>query len=87
MPRNRESDYIRAPGQSIISTTAYNLFEFYSGTSMATPHVTGAVALYKSTHPTATGAMIKSAILSCAVLTPSLAGKCVTGGRLNVRGF
>jgi subtilisin family serine protease len=78
---------IGAPGQSIISTTAYNLFEFYSGTSMATPHVTGAVALYKSTHPTATGAMIKSAILSSAVPTPSLAGKCVTGGRLNVRGF
>lgn len=37
-----------APGQSIWSTTAYNTYSNYSGTSMATPHVTGACALYAS---------------------------------------
>ena len=35
----------------------------YSGTSMATPHVTGAAALYKAYHPAATAAQIKAAIL------------------------
>lgn len=78
---------IGAPGQGIYSTTAYNKYESYSGTSMATPHVTGAVALYASTHSGSSAATIKSAILSSAAPTGSLSGKCVSGGRLNVSGF
>lgn len=54
---------------------------------MATPHVTGAAALYAATHPGATAADIKKAILDRTVPTSSLSGKCVTGGRLNVSGF
>ena len=50
---------------------------------MATPHVTGAAALYASTHPGATAATIKNALLSSAVPTASMAGKTVTGGRLD----
>lgn len=78
---------IGAPGSGIWSTTAFNTYSSYSGTSMATPHVTGGAALYASTHPGATAAEIKAAILNSAVPTASLAGKCVTGGRLNVSGF
>ncbi|HEX8846781.1 MAG TPA: S8 family peptidase [Pyrinomonadaceae bacterium] len=78
---------IGAPGSGIWSTTAFNTYSSFSGTSMATPHVTGGAALYASTHPGATALQIKTAILSSAVPTPSLAGKCVTGGRLNVSGF
>ena len=74
---------IGAPGVGINSTTAYNTYSSYSGTSMATPHVTGAVALYASTHPGASVAQIRNAILSSAVPTPSLSGKTVTGGRLD----
>jgi subtilisin family serine protease len=51
---------------------------------MATPHVTGACALYASVNPGASAAQIKNAILSSAVPTASLAGRTVTGGRLNV---
>lgn len=82
---------IGAPGSSIYSslpgknnTSSYGS---YSGTSMATPHVSGAAALYAASHPGASAATIKSAILSSAVPTASLSGKCVTGGRLNVSGF
>jgi subtilisin family serine protease len=50
---------------------------------MATPHVTGAVALYKSVKPGATAAQVRSAILSSAVATASLNGRTVTGGRLD----
>ncbi len=59
----------------------------YNGTSMATPHVSGAAALYASINPNATAAQIKAALLSSATPTSSLAGKTVTGGRLNVSGF
>jgi subtilisin family serine protease len=78
---------IGAPGVGIISTTSVNTYSSYSGTSMATPHVSGAAALYASTHPGATALQIKTAILSSAVPTASLAGKTLTGGRLNVSGF
>jgi subtilisin family serine protease len=75
---------IGAPGSGIISTTAFNTYSNYSGTSMATPHVTGAIALYASVNPGASAAQIKNAILSSAVPTASLAGRTVTGGRLDV---
>jgi subtilisin family serine protease len=82
---------IGSPGSGIYSTVPTKSggsgYSSYSGTSMATPHVTGACALYASTHAGATGATIKNAILSSAVPTASLSGKCVTGGRLNVSGF
>lgn len=77
---------IGAPGSGTWSTVPYNGYASYSGTSMATPHVTGAVALYASTHPGATAAQIKDAILLKAIPTAALAGKCVTGGRLDVYG-
>jgi hypothetical protein len=49
--------------------------------------VTGAAALYASLHPGSTAAQIKAAILAAAVPTAALAGKTVTGGRLDVSGF
>jgi thermitase len=78
---------IGAPGSGVYSTTAYNTYSSYSGTSMATPHVSGGAALYASTHPGATAKQIRDAIMSSAVPTASLSGKTVTGGRLNVSGF
>jgi len=75
---------IGAPGSSILSTLPGNTYGVYSGTSMATPHVTGAIAAYAAAKPNATAASIREAILNSAVPTPSLAGKTVTGGRLSV---
>jgi subtilisin family serine protease len=77
---------IGAPGAGINSTLAYNTYGSYSGTSMATPHVTGAAALYASVHPGATAAQIKSAILNSAIPTASLSGITMTGARLDVNG-
>jgi subtilisin family serine protease/fibronectin type 3 domain-containing protein len=73
-----------APGVSILSTLPTDGYGYSDGTSMATPHVTGAVALYASTHPQATAQNIKSAILGAVKPTPSLAGITVTGGRLDL---
>lgn len=85
---------IGAPGSGIWSTVPVRQgrrtvagYASYSGTSMATPHVSGAAALYKALNPGATAAQVKAAILNSAVPTPSLQGKTLTGGRLNVGAF
>lgn len=55
---------------------------------MATPHVTGAVALYKARYPTATAAEIKASLLGSVTPTPSLQnGITSRGGRLNAAGM
>jgi subtilisin family serine protease len=83
-----------APGVGINSTlparsgsSVVSSYGSYSGTSMATPHVTGGAALYAAYHGGSSAAIIKAAILNSTVPTTSLAGRCVTGGRLNVSGF
>ena len=68
---------VAAPGVAILSTVPYNAsedlrfdvvdrtyaYQFFNGTSMATPHVAGAVALLKSLYPKATTKQIKAAII------------------------
>ena len=82
------SVHLGAPGVGIWSTIPkkrnQSTYSSYSGTSMATPHVTGAAALYAAAHPGSTAANIKNAILSGGIQTGSLVGKTVTGRRLNV---
>lgn len=85
---------ICAPGSAITSTVPKSSrksvvegYASYSGTSMATPHVTGAAALYAAYHPGSTAAQIKAAILASATATSSCNGKVVSNGRLNVSGF
>ncbi len=53
---------IMAPGVCILSTYRGRQFATLSGTSMASPHVAGAAALYKSANPAATPAMVKAAL-------------------------
>lgn len=59
---------IYAPGTSITSSwnTSDTATNTISGTSMATPHVTGAAALYLADHTTATPAQVSSALVSSA---------------------
>ncbi|MDP8991451.1 MAG: S8 family serine peptidase [Actinomycetota bacterium] len=76
-----------APGVSVYSTLPVNKYGAYSGTSMATPHVSGGAALYAASHPLERGAPLKTALLTTTVPTASLSGKVATGGRLDVSGY
>ncbi len=73
-----------APGQRIWSITqAIYAHHPASGTSMATPHVSGVAALIKSVYPTLTATKIKERILNSVDVIPALQGKTVSEGRLN----
>ncbi|MDX6523932.1 MAG: large repetitive protein, partial [Gaiellales bacterium] len=73
-----------APGVDTLSTINTGGYGFASGTSMAAPHVTGSAALLFSQHPSATPETIKALLFATAKPLPSLAGKVLTGSRLDV---
>lgn len=74
---------LAAPGVSILSTFRGS-YGFLSGTSMATPHVSGAAALLWAHAPHLTVAQVKATLMNNVDVLPQWAGLTVTGGRLNL---
>lgn len=74
---------IGAPGESILSTYPRNKYATMSGTSMAAPHVSGVLALMKSSNMEATTDELITALYNSVDLLPSLDGNTKTGGLLN----
>jgi subtilisin family serine protease len=73
-----------APGVSVLSTYKGNTYASLSGTSMSGPHVAGTAGLLKAENPKWNWKKIRNRILSSTDAKPSMSGKTVTGGRLNV---
>lgn len=73
---------IYAPGDRIYSTLIDNNFGYMSGTSMATPHVSGVAALMLSINPYLSGSQLKTSILNSAdtinITVPSSSGGTTT---------
>jgi len=74
---------IAAPGVDILSTWLGNAYEEKSGTSMATPVVSGVAALVLSEHPRLSVDELKKKLLASTDPIVALKGKTVTGGRIN----
>jgi large repetitive protein len=79
--------HLGAPGEEILSCghTNDSAYRHWIGTSMAAPHVVGACALLRSQHPSDSHVQIIHRLLSATDPLPSLTGKCVSGGRLNLQ--
>ncbi len=74
---------VAAPGVSILSTTPGSSYAYMSGTSMATPHVSGIAALIKAKKPSLTTSQVKDLIIRYVDKKPAFSGKMVSGGRVN----
>jgi len=75
---------VAAPGTNILSTYPQNKYEFLQGTSMATPQVTGAVALLASAAPESSVNQRIKAIENNVDVKNSLKDKTSSGGRVNI---
>lgn len=84
-----------APGVDILTTQPGNIYGYFTGTSAAAPHVSGAVALLYSIpcdnfarmvrqQPQQAALTLRQVILNGTVPSDALSGTCMTGGRLSV---
>jgi subtilisin family serine protease len=71
--------HLAAPGVNIYSTVPSG-FETLSGTSMATPHVTGVAALVLSTNPRMSYSELKTRLLNSARPLNTLKNRTISGG-------
>lgn len=87
-----KSVHVAAPGVDILSTVLSGKYAIYSGTSMATPHVSGIVGLMLSKFQSTPRnmnlrisniALFKDALVKTAFASPSYRGRVVSGGRVS----
>ena len=85
---------LAAPGDQIYSTFSYSDTSYYppsnlglnlAGTSFSAPYVSGACALLMAQYPADSYQQTITRLLTSTDPLPSLAAKCRTGGRLNLR--
>jgi subtilisin family serine protease len=77
---------VGAPGEDVFSTLPGNSYGFLSGTSMATPHVTGLVGLLKAQNPGRSAQQIKNLILTGGTASPATTGTTLSGRRIRADG-
>jgi len=73
-----------APGDAIYSTLPGNTYGLESGTSMAAPHVTGALVLLKAQDPSRDAYALRNLLAAGAVRPHEASIPTITGGRLDL---
>jgi len=79
----RETVHIAAPGHKIMSTVKNGGYASYSGTSMATPHVSGVLGLLLAHEGRMDHSEMKERLLATSEPLSALRGKTMNGGRIN----
>ncbi|MBN20655.1 MAG: hypothetical protein CL678_05140 [Bdellovibrionaceae bacterium] len=79
----KESVHVAAPGDQILSTQNGNTYGYLSGTSMATPLVSGIAALLLSQNSELTPSQVRDLLIRSSDPAASLNGKVVSGGEVN----
>ncbi len=74
---------LAAPGSNILSTIPNGIYASFSGTSMATPYVSGVAALLRAQFPNIDHLSLKYRIMGAVDFKNAFADKMVTEGRLN----
>jgi subtilisin family serine protease len=81
------SVHLAAPGNEILSTsltqTSYGPYRMLSGTSMASPHVAGIIALIAAANPSLSLLQVREVLLNNTQPLSSLTGRVITGGLSN----
>ncbi|MBT6326864.1 MAG: S8 family serine peptidase [Bdellovibrionales bacterium] len=75
--------HIAAPGQRILSTVKNGGYSSYSGTSMATPHVSGALGLLVAHEGRIPHAEMRERLMQTSEPIRAYRRKTISGGRLN----
>lgn len=75
---------LAAPGVDIYSTWYTTGYQYSSGTSMAAPQVSGALALWKAYKPALTWQQLKTVLYSSASTNPQLTSTIIGGRELNI---
>lgn len=78
----KRSVHVASPGVKILSTVLNQGYSAFSGTSMATPHVTGLIAVAKSRYPSATYLELKNLVISSGTPLAAVAGTTISGRRI-----
>lgn len=74
---------VAAPAVNIYSTKAGDMYQYMSGTSMATPHVAGLAALIWAENVGFSHDQVKNRILNGVDVLPALTGTVLMAGRIN----
>lgn len=80
----KNSVHIAAMGSSVLSTLPYNRYGYMSGTSMAAPQITGAIAAICNKYGNLNIEEIKTKIFDTVDRLDSLSNKLIYGGSLNI---
>ena len=79
--------HVSAPGRNILSTVPNNSYDVFSGTSMATPHVSGVIGLYIAEHGRKDVKQIRTELMRSSVYGKEYSKKIIAKGRVDAHNF
>jgi thermitase len=83
----RRSVHVAAPGSNVLSTTPRGEYKVFSGTSMATPHVSGVIGLLLSETGRLPVLEVRNRLMATSVPGAAYRKTVASGGRVNVYNF